>query len=117
MNRRDGNLTTLLNKRVELWRDVTTTEIGALGQFSMVQSKIMDLYAAIEPRTGSLLSGRTAETALSKTTHKITVRYRNDIKPSDWFVYGGERYNILYILDPYANHERLEMYCEAVSIE
>ena len=100
-----------------MWRDVTSTELGALGQFSMVQSKVMDLYAAIEPRTGSLLSGRTAETALSKTTHKITVRYRNDIKPSDWFVYGGERYNILYILDPYANHERLEVYCEAVSIE
>ena len=24
----------------------------------------------------------------------------------------GQRYNILYILDPYLQHERLELFCE-----
>lgn len=117
MNRKDGNLTTLLNKRVELWRNATSDERNVFGQYARVEERAATMWAAVIPQTGSLLSGRTADTTLSRTTHKFVIRYREDIKPSDWFVYKGERYNILYALDPYANHERLEVYCEAVSIK
>ena len=117
MNRKDGNITTLLNRRVELWKNETADELNALGQYAMTEERAAVIWAAIIPQTGSLLSGRTADTTLSRTTHKFVIRYREDIDPSDWFVYKGERYNILYLLDPYANHERLEVFCEAVSVK
>lgn len=86
-----------------------------LGQYPNVVFKVATMWASIVPQTGSLLAGRTNDTALSKTTHKIIVRYRDDILPSDWFMYNGERYNIIYISDPYASHERLEIFCEVLS--
>lgn len=117
MNRKDGNLATLLTRRVELWRNIKSDEYNALGQYPHINRRISVLWASVTPQTGSLLSGRTNDTTLSRTTHKFVIRYREDIKPSDWFVYKGERYNILYIMDPYVNHERLEVFCEAVSIK
>jgi len=29
-------------------------------------------------------------------------------------MYDGVRYNILYIMDPYLDHERLEVFCEVL---
>ena len=73
-----------------------------------------DRMLDVIPQTGSLLSGRTADTTLSRTTHKIVMRYCKDITPDMWFVYDGIRYNILYIMDPYLDHERLEIFCEVL---
>lgn len=70
------------------------------------------MWASVIPQTGSLLSGRAAETQLSRTTHKVVIRYRNDIKPDMWLMIGGQRYNILYILDPFLKHVSLEIFCE-----
>ena len=42
------------------------------------------------------------------------MRYCKDITPDMWFVYDGVRYNILYIMDPYLDHERLEIFCEVL---
>ena len=117
MNRKDGNLTTILNRRVELWGNVISQTKNALGQYPKEEKKKMDLWAAIIPQTGSMLQGRTDETALTRTTHKLVIRYGEGVKPSDWFIYKGQRYDVLYTLDPYANHERLEVFCEAVSLE
>ena len=100
MFRNNGNLTSQLNRKLELWR--------------IVETLIKTVWGGIIPQTGQLLSGRAADTTLSRTTHKIKVRYDPSILPSDWFVYGGSRYDILYILDPYLNHERLEIFCEVV---
>ena len=117
MNRKDGNLTTILNRRVELWGNSTSETKNALGQYPKEEKRKTVLWAAIIPQTGSILQGRTDETALARTTHKFVIRYREDVKPSDWFIYKGQRYDVLYALDPYANHERREVFCEAVSLE
>lgn len=117
MNRKDGNMSAILNRKIELWRNVISTEANALGQFPKKEQKISDKWAAVMPQTGSLLQGRADGTTLSRTTHKIVIRYTKDIKPSDWFMYDEQRYSILYISDPYINHERLEIFCEAVSTE
>ena len=73
-----------------------------------------DVWAEVKPQTGSLLSGRAAESTLSRTTHKITVRYDSRITLGMWFMAGGQRYEILYILDPYLTGEVLEIFCEVV---
>ena len=107
-------LTNVLNKRLELWHRVKSTEKNRLGQYPVEDKLFTTVWAGVIPQTGSLLKGRTADTTLSKTTHKILTRYRKDITPDMWFMYDGVRYNILYIMDTDLNHERLEIFCEVV---
>lgn len=114
MFRNNGNLTSKLTRKLALWRNVKSVEMNELGQFPIVETHIKTIWGGIVPQTGQLLSGRAADTSLSRTTHKIIVRYDPSILPSDWFIYGGSRYEILYILDTYLNHERLEIFCEVV---
>ena len=88
------------------------TKRGARGQFPVVPQKVCDLWCGVVPQTGSLLTGRPAETQLSRTTSKIIIRYRKDVTPDMWMEIQGQRYTILYILDPYLRHETLELFCE-----
>lgn len=112
MRRINNRLTTQLNKKVEIWHTVASTTRNELGQ-KPVEDQLLDtVYAGIIPQTGSLLTGRTADTDLSRTTHKVIMRYRDDLTPDMWIMAEGVRYDILYIMDPYLNHERLEIFCE-----
>lgn len=112
MLRRTNRLATELNKRVAIYHSVKSQTKDVLGQYPIVDTLYTETYAAIIPQTGSLLTGRAADTTLSRTTHKIKLRYRNDITPDMWVIADGVRYDILYILDPSLDHERLELFCE-----
>ena len=70
------------------------------------------LWCAVIPQTGSLLKGRAGETELAKTTHKIVIRYRPGVTADMWMEVYGERYDILYVMDPYNDHTTLELFCE-----
>ncbi|MBU5464966.1 phage head closure protein [Anaerotignum sp. MSJ-24] len=107
------NLAGRLNRKIELWENVKTESVNAIGQTKWEGRKVRDLWAEVRPQTGSLLN-RTAETKLSRTTHKIIIRYIQDVTPGMWFMAGGQRYDIIYILDPYLAHDTLEIFCEAV---
>ena len=108
------NLAGRLNRRVELWRHKETESTNILGQTAWEEEKIKTLWAEVRPQTGSLLSRRIADTNLSRTTHKITIRYTDGITPDMWIMARGERYNIIYILNPYLKNETLELFCEVV---
>ena len=112
--KQDKRLSSILNKRVEVWHTVKSTVKDRLGQYPQEDKLYRTAYAGVIPQTGSLLSGRTADTTLSRTTHKIVMRYCKDITPDMWFMYDGVRYNILYIMDPYLDHERFEVFCEVL---
>lgn len=114
MLRRNNRLATMLNHRVEVWHSVKATERDRLGQYPMEDKLYTTVYASVIPQTGSLLTGRTAETTLTRTTHKIIMRYRDDIRPDMWVTVDGVRYDILYIMDPNLDHERLEIFVEVV---
>lgn len=63
------------------------------------------IWANIAPRTGSMLTGRDANTILSRTTHAITVRSRGDITPDCYIVHIDEfgnkhKFTIDYIRPP-----------------
>ncbi len=107
-------LSSELNRKVEVWQRRTLDTRNELGQQDYKDEKVKTVWAAVIPQTGSLLAGRAADTQLSQTTHKIKCRYTKDIKPDMWLMYEGERYDILYILDPYQKHESLEMFCKVV---
>ncbi len=111
---KDMRLTSILKNRVQVWGEVTSETKNRLGQYPKEEKKLFEIYAAIIPQTGSLLSGRQADTTLTRTTHKIIMRYNKKITRANWFIYDGVRYDILYIMDPYLNGERLECFCEVV---
>jgi len=84
----------------------------ALGQYPVEERTLATVWCGVTPQTGSMLSGRAADTQLADTTHKVTVRWRPDVKPDMWMEIEGTRYDILYVLDPYLRHETLELFCE-----
>lgn len=111
---KDMRLTSILKNRVEVWGEVTSETKNRLGQYPKEEKKLFEVWAAIIPQTGSLLSGRQADTTLTRTTHKIICRYNGKIKSSNWIMYNGTRYDIIFISDPYMNNERLEIFVEVV---
>lgn len=111
---KDLRLSSMLKNRLEVWAIETAKEKNKLGQYPKQEKKQFEVYGAILPQTGGLLNNRPADTVLTRTTHKIICRYNKNITSANWFMYDGVRYNILYILDPYLNHERMEVYCEVV---
>lgn len=111
---KDLRLSSMLKNRLEVWGIETAKEKNKLGQYHKQEKKQFEVYGAILPQTGGLLNNRPADTVLTRTTHKIVCRYNKNITSANWFIYDGVRYNILYILDPYLNHERMEVYCEVV---
>ena len=90
----------------------TGDEKDETGQYPAVEKTVAAVWCQVVPQTGSLLTGRPGETVLARTTHKIVMRYRKDITPDMWVEVEGEKYDILYILDPYLKHVRLELFCE-----
>ena len=111
---KDLRLTSMLKDRLEIWRTTTSEVKNRLGQYPKIDVKIMSVYGAVLPQTGGLLNNRPAGTLLTRVTHKIVVRYTDKIKSSDFIMYKGHRYDIIYILDPYMNNERLEIYVEEI---
>lgn len=109
-----NNLSGRLNKKIEFWQNIQTEKRNEIGQKAWENQKVKRAWAEVKPQTGSLLSGRAAESTLSRTTHKITVRYDARIKEDMWVVADGRRYEILYILDPYLSGEVMEIFCEVV---
>lgn len=114
MLRRNNRLSTMLNRRVEVWHKVKSTVRDRLGQYPEEKKLFKVVYACVIPQTGGLLNGRTAETDLVRTTHKIIMRYRDDITADMWVMVDGVRYDILYVMNPNLDNERLELFVEVV---
>ena len=106
------NLASDLRRRATIKQLGTSTEKDALGQYPAIEKAVATVWCSVVPQTGSLLAGRSAESKLTRTTHKIVLRYRADLQPDMWLEVAGTRYDILYILDPYLRHETLEVFCE-----
>lgn len=111
---KDMRLSSICKNRLEVWRQTTSETKNRLGQYPKEEKKLFEIYGAIIPQTGGLLNNRPADTVLTRTTHKIVCRYTDRIKSSDFIMYNGTRYDIIYILDPYLNNERLEIFVEAI---
>lgn len=111
---KDMRLSSICKNRLEVWGQTTSETKNRLGQYPKEDKKLFECWGAVLPQTGGLLNGRPAETTLCRTTHKIVVRYTDKITSANWFIYNGVRYDILYIMDPYLNGERLECFCEVI---
>lgn len=108
------NLSGKLRSKIELWHRVSSDTRNEIGTRNYTDSKVADVWALVQPQTAKQVNGAFAETRLQETTHKIIVRYREDIAHDMWFKYKGERYDIIYILNPTFSNEYLEVYCKVV---
>ncbi|MCI5533834.1 MAG: head-tail adaptor protein [Firmicutes bacterium] len=94
-----------LDERIEIKaKKIVENELGEEQPEEITLKKI---WARIEPRTGSLLTGRPADTLLSKTTHAITVRSEvlSEVTIDCWIVWNdaigkSHKLSIDYILPP-----------------
>lgn len=104
-----------MDKKIQIWGKVETLEKDEIGQAIIEDAIIGNPFAEIVPKTGSLLSGRAADTVLSKTTHMIKIRYNSKyeyLKPdTNWIMLNKHRYNIEFVLNPYSKNEFLEIFC------
>lgn len=103
-----------LDKRIIFFRNAENGETNELGANETKEEKIYECWAKLESRTGSLLTGRAADTKLSKTTHKFTIRYTKKIPPDCWIVYDNRRFDIDYINDPDFKKEKLEIFVQEI---
>ena len=91
---------TRLNRRAEIKVMGKSYEKDALGQYPIVEQTVAEVWCGVTPQI------------LTRTTHKVTIRWRDDLRPEMWLMIDGVRYDILYVLDPYVRHEVLEIFCE-----
>lgn len=94
-----------LDSRISIYQDVLVT--SELNEEQPAPALLKAVWANVQPRTGSLMTGRAADTMLSKTTHLITVRAEivKDIQPDCYIVWidkngNTHRFEIDYILPP-----------------
>lgn len=104
-----------LNRKIEVWKNELRENPETIC-LEPVPVRKKTVWASITPKTGSLLSGRPADTLLSKTTHKVTIRKSAypELTPDCWLVYRNHRYDIDYILDPYMSHDYYEIFVQEV---
>lgn len=105
-------VSTRLNRRAVIKKLEKSFEKDDLGQYPVIEKEVAEVWCGVTPQTGSMISGRPTDTILTRTTHKVTIRYRDDIGPEMWLIIDETRYDILYIMDPYLRHEVLEIFCE-----
>lgn len=92
-------------------------EENELGEINEVYKPVKQMFARIESRIGSLLTGRQADTVVSKTTHKISYPFLNfpNISPVKHRIeYNKKQYSIDYVLDDDDIDEEMQIFvtCE-----
>lgn len=71
---------------------------------------VATIWAAIEPLEGSeRLRAMQVSASLS---HRIRIRYRDDVTAKNRIVYGARIFNITAVIDPNERHEELHLLAE-----
>ena len=73
---------------------------------------VATVWAAIEPLRGN--ERYTAQQVQSTLTHKVTIRYREGIKPQMRLTYEGRIFDIESVIDIEERHRWLELLCSEV---
>ena len=108
-----------LDTKIDIYH--MTTETNSLNEDQPKEALLKRIWAKVEPRTGSLINGRPADTMLSKTTHVITVRVDGliDITVDCYIIWVdrndvSHRFDIDYILPPVRRQPFASIYCQEV---
>lgn len=92
-------------------QQLVSTDDGAGGSIETWQN-VATVWAAIEPLRGN--ERYTAQQVQSTLTHKVTIRYREGIKPQMRLTYKGRIFDIESVIDIEERHRWLELLCSEV---
>lgn len=104
-----------LKHLIDVWENQESEEIDELGEKIVKPVLIGSVLACVEFRGGGLLTGRPADSVLTRTTHKFTYVYNNLpilINNKNWIEYKGKRYDILFTLNEGETDEFLQVFTE-----
>lgn len=104
-----------LRHPIEIWENTNSGKTNRLGEEPEKPEIVATVFAKIEFRGGGLLTGRAADSVLSKTTQKFTYAYNaypNLLADKNWIEYKGKKYDILYILNEGERDEYLQVFTE-----
>ncbi|MEG0258464.1 MAG: phage head closure protein [Lysinibacillus sp.] len=101
------------DKRIGIYGNVKYE--NSAGEEAERFEKIKSIWAEIIPQTGSL-QRQQADTILTNVTHKIVVRYSagKDITKEMQLRFKGHIFDIKFILNPYFDNEKLEIFVQEV---
>ena len=104
-----------LKHLIDIYENRETDETDELGEKIEKPFLIGSVLASVEFRGGGLLTGRVADSVLTKTTHKFTYVYNNLpflMANKNWIEYKGKKYNILFTLNEGETDEFLQVFTE-----
>lgn len=89
---------------IEIWTKQETKEKDELGEPILEDVAVAtNLFADFESRAGSLISGRPADTVMSKVTSKFSYPFKNFptrlLPKIHWIKYKGIKFDIEYFLN------------------
>lgn len=82
------------------------------GGYAEVWTEVATVWAAIKPLRGN--ERYEAQQVQSTLTHKVTIRYREGIKPQMRLTYKGRIFDIESVIDIEERHRWLELLCSEV---
>lgn len=86
-----------------------------LGELTYDYKKLSSVWAEITPKTGreNHIDGDSIQVSV---THKITVRNASIKEPRNdmYFVFRGQRYEVLYFMPHYKKNDLIEFYCKLI---
>lgn len=99
----------ILKQIIEIQRYTETT--NDFGEVEQSWSTFLTTRAEIKPLTAKEIFA--SNTLISEVTHKITVRYEVDIKPTDRVVFKDKVFNITGVINVNENNTVVEILAKA----
>lgn len=103
--KKNKSLSSKLNNRLEIWGNTKVeTDLG----ISIEETLVKKIWGNIIPTSGALSTGE-ADNVSNDVKVKIKIR-KTEISSANWVVFGGNRYDISYILPDLKSNKYLELY-------
>ncbi len=94
-----------------------TEKENEFGELTFSYEKIKSVWGEIVPlKSGNMEEKVTGEALRSKTSHKVTIRKGaiKNITPDMYFMFKGQKYEIMYFMPHYQKNDIVEIYCKLV---
>ena len=108
---RQRNLAGRLKNLTELYTREKT--VNDYGEDSYIYKLYCRVWAEIIPQRGS--EEKVAIDVRQSVTHKFIIRNHIKITNDMYFMFKGQKYNVLYYMPHYADRDIIEVYCKLVT--